>query len=193
MTSDGQGGRNADRFLNQERKRTGGPKGSGLTPALIEEYKLRGLTQNEIAELHGVSRQTVSQMKRRMGRFSQTPRELVLEKNFPWKVPQKFTQSGIRRMMRNHGEFAATGGKGMSTEKLKRLVSFYRKLTSRNLVVEFDPEIPPNPDSRAGGWRLVPREDSDGDLMIRVNEHTTLTEDGKVIWRIPRQELWPSV
>jgi hypothetical protein len=29
------------------------------------------------------------------------------------------------------------------------------------------------------------RMPEDGDLLVRVNEHTALTEDGRSIWRVP--------
>jgi transcriptional regulator with XRE-family HTH domain len=168
-------------------ERKGGPKGSGLTPQVIEEEKARGLNQNQIAAKYGVTRQTVSGMKRLRGRFSMTPRERVLAQ-FPWKIPARFNDAEINRNMRNHAEYVATGGKGMSDRKLKRLASFYRRLERDNLVVEFDPDIEPNEFSQLGGFRLVPREDSDGDLMIRVNDCTVLTDEGRrFLWRIPQR------
>lgn len=194
MTSDGSDNtesRNVGAFLDKIKKRTGGPKGSGLTPAKIDELLVKGYTVTQIGEMFGTSRQNVSQMRRNRTRFYQTPRERVLEKNFPWKVPHRFGQMGLRRAMRDHGEYVATGGKGMTKQKLARVLALYRKLTELDAVVEFSPDIPPNEHASAGGFRLVPRQDSDGDLMIRLNEHATLTEEGKMIWRIP--EKWPSL
>jgi hypothetical protein len=53
-------------------------------------------------------------------------------------------------------------------------------------VLEFDPNIPPIPGvSNKGGWAFRERKPEDGDLLIRVNEFTNLTEEGKLIWRIP--------
>jgi hypothetical protein len=183
--------RNADALLEKLRKRTGGPKGSGLTPALIDELLIKGHSVTEIGKMFNTSRQNVSQMRRRRTGFYQSPRERVLEQNFPWKVPHAFGQMGLRRAMRDHGDFMATGGKGMAEGALARVRALYRKLTELDAVVEFSPDIPPNEHSSAGGFRLVSREDSDGDLMIRVNRHTTLTEEGKMIWRVPRRDLWP--
>ena len=176
-----------------DKKRTGGPKGSGLTPAIIEYEKIvHGLNQAQIAKKYGTTRQNVSQIKRLRGGYSMTPRERVMQQ-WPWKVPTCHQRCNIHHRMRDHAELVATGGKGMSRDKLRRLLSFYTRLESENLVVEYHPDIPPNPDAACGGWRYVPREDADGDLMIRVNEHTNVTEEGKMLWRIPRKEIWPRV
>jgi hypothetical protein len=88
--------------------------------------------------------------------------------------------------MRDHGEYAATGGKGMSKDKLDRLRSFYRKLRTENLVLEFDPSIEPIPGvSSRGGFAFRERTEADGDLLIRVNGHTFMTDEARMIWRLP--------
>jgi len=72
----------------------------------------------------------------------------------------------------------------MAPVKLSRLRTFYAKL--RDNVVEFDPVLPPEPGfANRGGFALRVRVDADGDLLIRVNEHTNLTEKGRTIWRLP--------
>jgi predicted XRE-type DNA-binding protein len=161
-------------------------QGQRLTPAIIEDLKRKGLNQAQIGELFGISRQAVSKMKRSYGRFSMTPRERVMEQ-FPWKVPSALQQCGLDHRMRDHAEYVATGGKGMSHDKLDRLSKFYKRLDDEEVVVEFDPNLPPSDDAVCGGWRLVPRTNSDGDLMIRVNEYTTITSEGRMLWRIPRR------
>ena len=155
-----------------------------LTIGIIEELKNKGYSQNEIAEMFGVSRQAVSWHKQQYN-GSRTPREEV-NAHFPWQVPHELNQSTQYRRMRDHGEYMATGGKGMSEDKLKRLRSFYRKLLKENVVVEFDPEIPAEPGvSSVGGFAYRPRRKIDGELIIRVNKYTTLTDEGRMIWRFP--------
>lgn len=172
-----------------------------LTPSDIEELKRKinpetgkKYTQNDIAKLFGVTRQYVSWVKRNKARsFSKTPRETALE-HYPWKTGEKFHNASPNRRMRDHAEYVATGGRGMNEEKLRRLVWFYDFLERENVVVEFDPNIPPKPGvSSVGGFAYRPRRDSDGDLMIRVNEHTTLTEMGKKLWRMPPPEKRPKL
>ena len=155
-----------------------------LTLAIIEDLKSQGYTQSEIARMFGTTRQAVSWHKRTYG-GRLTPREEVA-RHFPWKVPHEQNQTSPYRRMRDHGEYVATGGKGMSKDKLDRLRSFYRKIRKDNVVLEFDPHIEPIPGvSSRGGFAFRPRVEADADLLIRVNAYTHLTNEGRIIWRLP--------
>jgi len=155
-----------------------------LTLAIIEALKGKGLNQTEIAEMYGVTRQYVSWIKHTYG-GRLTPREQVMEE-WPFQVPVRMGNTSPFKRLRDHGEYVATGGYGMSHDKLSRLRGWYRKLRDENLVLEFDPNIPPIEGvSYAGGWAYRKRRQSDGDLLIRVNEHTHITEKGRMIWRFP--------
>lgn len=158
-----------------------------ISIGIIEALKNQGMNQSEIAKLFGVTKQAVSYHKV-VYNGNRTPRELVLE-NFPWQVPSEMAHTTQYHRIRDHGEYMATGGKGMSEDKLKRLRSFYRKLREIDAVVEFDPTIPPEPGvSNKGGFAYRARRKSDGDLLIRVNEYTTLTAEGRLIWRFPPED-----
>lgn len=162
-----------------------------LSLSVIEDLKRKGFNQSQIALMFPspvragpVSRQAVSYHKNRYG-GTMTPREIVGQ-HWPFKVPAEMSQTAPYKRLRDHGEYFATGGKGMSRDQLNRLRAFYRKLRDEGLVVEFDPAIPPIPGvSNKGGWAYRPRKPKDDDLLIRVNEHTHLTEYGKRIWRFP--------
>lgn len=155
-----------------------------LSLATIEDLKGKGWSQSRIAEAYGVTRQYISWIKHTYG-GRLTPKEIMLQ-NFPWKVPAEMCQASPYRRMRDHAEYLATGGEGMAETKLKRLRSFYRKLADENVVVEFDPNIPPEPGTASrGGFAYRKKEPRDGDLMIRANEYTNITEEGRMIWRIP--------
>jgi hypothetical protein len=170
-----------------EPRRTGGPKGSGLTPELIEyEKNTLGLTQKQIAEKYQVSSQAVSAMKRYGGRkFSTTPREDAREK-YPWNVPDAQQDCWIDKRLRDHGEYQTTGGKGMTRDKLRRLRWFYDQLERDEVVVEYRPDNPPNEHAAHGGYRFVPREGSDGELIVRVDEDTRMDRAGRQIWTMPK-------
>ena len=158
-----------------------------LTLSVVEDLKNKGFNQSEIAEMFGVTRQYVSWIKYYYG-GRLTPRELVLQ-HFPFQVSQQQGQTSPFRNLRSHAEYIATGGVGMSEDKLKRLRSFYRKLRDENLVVEFDPTLPPVEGvSNKGGWAYRARIESDEDYLIRVNDYTDLTDYGRVIWRFPPTE-----
>lgn len=155
-----------------------------ISLAIIEELKRKGYNQTQIAEMFDVSRQAVSYHKVVYG-GTRTPREIVND-HFPFKAPRPFSQQSPCRRLRDHGEYMATGGKGMSEAKLKRLRAFYKKLRDENVVVEFDPNIPPTPGvCRDGGFAFRTRLPEDEDLLVRVNEYTTLSEEGRMIWRFP--------
>ncbi len=155
--------------------------------SVIEDLRRKGYNQSEIADMHGVTRQAVSWQKIVYG-GALTPRQVV-NQAWPWKTNNLHGKSKVYQRMRDHGEYMATGGKGMNDDKLSRLRSWYQKLRDENVVVEFDPEIPPIPGvSPHGGFRYVKRRKSDGDLLLRKNEHTTLTEEGRRIWRFPPRD-----
>lgn len=155
-----------------------------LSLSLIEDLKRKGMSQSDIARLYGTSRQAVSWHKVTYG-GTLTPREQA-RRHFPWQVPAEMNQASPCRRLRDHGEYMVTGGVGMSQDKLRRLRTFYRQLREEQQVVEFDPSIPPHPGvAHTGGFALRPRSEEDLDLLIRVNEHTQLSPEGRDIWKFP--------
>jgi hypothetical protein len=157
-----------------------------LTIAIIEGLKAKGLNQSDIARMYGVVPSSVSYHVRRYGKL--TPVQKVME-HWPWTVPTDLGQQAVHRRLRDHGEYVAGGctGKGLGYLKLQRLHGFYERL--EGFVVEFDPDLPPSEDASLGGFAYRPRLESDGDLLIRVNEHTHMSEEGLKVWRMPK--VWP--
>lgn len=162
-----------------------GGSSSGLTPAMIEALKRRGYNQNQIAEMYGISRQRVSQIKYKWGQYTLSPRERAKE-IFPFKVPRDpFQRSAADKRLRDHAEYAITGGAGMSKEKLQRLRWFYEKLRRTNTILIFGLHIPPSPQVSTGGYAYVPRTPEDDDFIVRFNEDCELSEEEKLLWRFP--------
>lgn len=149
-----------------------------LTLAIIEGLKSQGLSQSDIARMFGVTRQAVSYHVRKYG-GTLTPRQKALE-SWPFIVPVHWCQQGAYKRLRDHGEYWATNGEGMSFDKLSRLPGFYQRL--KGMVIEFTPEE---------GFVYRERLDSDGDLLIRVNSHTHLSEEGVKVWSMPK--VWPEL
>ena len=59
--------------------------------------------------------------------------------------------------------------------------------------MEFDPSIPPIPGvSNKGGWAYRERLPEDADLLIRLNEFTSITDRGRNIWRLPATDPYES-
>lgn len=155
-----------------------------LTKEVIEQLKAKGFSQSDIAAMYGVTRQAVSWHLKTYGGTLST-RQIVNEA-WPWKTGHGHDKAVPYKRLRDHGEFMQTGGQGMNEDKLKRLRSWWKKLRDENLVVEFDPSIPPIKGlSPHGGFAYRDRTLEDDDLLIRLNEHTTLTEEGEMIW------CWP--
>lgn len=150
----------------------------------IEQLRRIGYNQAEIARLHGVTRQAVSWQKQTYGGLD-TPRQVV-NKSWPWETSHAHSRTKTYQNLRSHGEFMLTGGRGMSEDKRQRLEAWWRKLRRENVVLEFDPNLPPETGvSSVGGFAYRPRLVADGDLLIRINEFTNLTEHGKTLW------CWP--
>lgn len=155
-----------------------------VTLSVIEDLRRKGYNQSEIAEMHGVSRQAVSWHKVVYG-GKLTPRQTV-NQAWPWKTTVLHGKSTAFQRLRDHGEYMATGGVGMSENKLERLRKWLTFLRENNVVLEFDPELPPEPGlSPHGGFAYRKRRKTDGDLLIRVNEYTDLSDQGAMIWRFP--------
>lgn len=155
-----------------------------LSLADIEELKAKGYNQTQIAEMFGVTRAAVSWHKVTYG-GRLTPREAA-KAAWPWDTTHLHGKAAPYKRLRDHAEYMATDGRGMSEDKLKRLRTFYLKLRNDNLVVEFDPGLPPESGvSPHGGFAYRQRVVEDGDLLIRVNDHARITDDGRNIWCFP--------
>lgn len=174
--------------------RTNGDENTeGLTPATIQALLNVGVKQSGIARMFGVTRQAVHDMIMRYGLPRQTRQEL-LEEVWPWVVPDGMGNQSPYKLLRDHGEWVIAGprgidGRGLSEARRSRLRSFYQRLRDNDFVVEFDPNIPPEPGvQNRGGFAYRKRRKSDGDLLIRVNEYTDITEYGRRVWTFPDQE-----
>lgn len=160
--------------------------GSGLTPAVIQSLRTKGYNYAQIGTFYGITRQAVSAMAKKYGGITPTPREEA-RRFWPFRVPAHFQRSMINQRLRDHLEYQICNGKGMSERQLYLLRLFYQKIRNENLVVEYDPSIPPSDGVYTGGWAYRPRETMDGKLLIRVNHHTLPMDDEmRRIWQLPR-------
>lgn len=149
----------------------------------IEELRRKGFNQTEIADMHGVSRQAVSWHKTTYG-GAKTTRQIV-NKAWPWQTTAQHGKASPFQRLRDHGEFIASGGREMSDFKRGRHAAWLKMMRENDFVLEFDPNIPPTAGvSPAGGFAYRKRDpQTDGfDLLIRVNEFTNLTPEGRRLW-----------
>ena len=161
-----------------------------MTLEVIERLKRQGLSQSQIAERFGVTKQAVSWTVRNYG-GSMTPRQKATQA-FPFKVPANMCSASVCKRLRDHAELMTAGGDRLSVDAKRRLRNFYERLRANNHVVEFSPDIEPikGISGTYGGWRYVERSAEDGDLLIRVNAYCRpLTDEDRRIWSFPAEWL----
>lgn len=160
------------------------PNKSGLTPSIVSKLKAEGKTQREIAKMFDVNETYVSWIKSQYP-VQKSPREMVNDL-WPWDSGEKFHPAAPSLRLRAHLRYRAYGQEGLTQNESYLLKGFYNRLRKHNLVVEFDPTIPKSKGVYTGGWAYRPREDRDGNLIIRVNEYTKdLNEEARMVWEFP--------
>lgn len=146
----------------------------------------KGVSNEEIARAYGVTPQAISWQLRHAGvpviRDSER-RRLML----PWAITGGLLATSPVRELIYHLEYQENPG--MSDAKKDRLRKFYKRLAEFSVVLRYDPELPPMPGRKYGGFEYVARTDADEDLILRVDDNTPVTDRAK--WRIPPQEKWP--
>lgn len=163
-----------------------------VTPEVINTWKRRknpetgrNYTQAEIARMYGVTPAYITWVKKEYGGVIKSTSEMF-DEMWPWDVPRQFHPASPNLRLRDHLRFMETGGRGMNVERLQLLKGFYNRLRRENVVVEFDPDIPPSEGIYTGGWAYRPRRPEDEDLIIRVNKYTKeMTDEMKFVWTLP--------
>lgn len=149
-------------------------------------------SDRQIGELVGLTRQGVFawKIRQRPGVVYWSPRS-VAKQAFPWKglVRGKHNGNNACKRLHDHGEYKATGGDGMSEEKLRKLVGWYNHM--EDYVLEYDPTFKPGVTS--GGWIYRPRSAGDGHSLIRLNQYsrTDLTDEDLMVWEFPAERPKP--
>ncbi|ASZ75415.1 immunity repressor [Mycobacterium phage JoshKayV] len=169
------------------------PSRQPLTLSTIEDLVGKGYNYRQIGDMHGVTRQAVEwQVKTYGGRLNTRQQAKAL---WPFETHRVHSRSKAFQSLRDHGEYMRQQSfRGFSDEKKKRLISWWRRLWEQNVVLEFDPTIEPYPGMVGGGFRYVPREERDDELLIRVNEHVrpeVLDEDGTLNAKAELLWTWP--
>lgn len=154
----------------------------------IQALLNKGLTRTEVAKVIGITTAGVSWHLRQAGVETTAER---LRAALPWDVHMPVVKAAQFRAVKAHLEFWETQGDGMSRDKLVRLRAFYTQLTDFSMVVRYDPEIPPRPGQVYGGFEYVPREDADGDLILRIDDHTQVPDEDREKWVLPDRGSWP--
>lgn len=162
---------------------------SGLTIGIVRQLRNQGMNFAEIAREFGVTRQAVSYLWRKYDGSLTTRQKVAAE--MPFVVPDQFSRAAPLQRLRDHLEYMMTlDDPKLSEDRRRRLRTFYKKLREENWVVEYDPGFSPIPGvCNTGGFAYRSREPRDGDLLIRVNKYTNLTEYGEnELWHFPPHE-----
>lgn len=153
------------------------PVVGGMTPDTIRFFRDQGRSDAWIGRLFGVTRQAVSKMAKAYGLPKSKHR--IARDSAPFLVNAKMNRATVAQRLRAHRLYVMfPDSHGLTDKEISRLRSFYEKLKNEGLVVEFDPTIPPNPGvSAQGGFAYRKRETRDGDLLLRLNEHTYVEDE----------------
>lgn len=161
------------------RKIEAGDKSAHLLYALHEDY---GWTYERIGALLDITKQGV---KWRVNKYYTTVRQTVN------RYMEAFDGLGgdhsaayMCRLVRWHLSVRVEPDY-LNQGQLDRLWTLYRRLRDEDLVVEYDPSIPYHEGDKYGGWRYTEREESDGDLLVRENDDTTIKPEDRWIWTFP--------
>lgn len=158
-----------------------------LTPAAVQHWTNLGYSQAAMARRYNVTRAYPGWIIDFYG-LEKSKRSRALT-YFPFKVSAKQGESTQCKRLRDHLDFMVNDGEDWSYDRRKRQRYWYNKLKDENLVVEHDPDIPPEPGvCKSGGWAYRNRLDSDEDFLIRFNEYVDLPEFEKENWRFPQRE-----
>ncbi len=171
-------------FVYQERR--GMP---ALTKEIVAELLAKGMSQTAIAKEYDVTRQYVHILAKNAGYKPFNPR--LVRENLPWEdVLPEHESNTLLQAMRLHARVYLGGREQIRGRSRVKVNAMYRKLLRFNQVIDYDPSYPPMPGlSGTGGFAYVPRQDSDEDYMIRIKPGVRLTEEGKKIWKMPKELL----
>ncbi|MER7445003.1 hypothetical protein [Micromonospora avicenniae] len=130
---------------------------------VLKALRSQGWTYGDIAAEYGVSEQGVYMAMRRANATRKTPGHKDL---IPWRVRREhahaFPATCLRLLSRE------SKGEILPPVKKRLLDKWLRDIREANVVVCYDPEQPPNPASKVGGFYYSRRRPEDGDSLIRV-------------------------
>jgi hypothetical protein len=139
--------------MNRPWKANGGP-GKETLESLVRQ----GLTDQAIADIYHVKRQTVSYWRKRDGIERDRPQ--MSHKDYrPWKITTEDHKHSFARRLRSYSTLMQGGA--LPAGEQRRLNEFLKALKTLNKVVDYD---------QVGGFTLVSRDpllDSPDDIIRR--------------------------
>ncbi|MGV9364501.1 hypothetical protein [Amycolatopsis sp. NPDC003731] len=157
----------------------------------IQELLNKGFDRAEIMTIIGISNAGITYHLKYTGGEPELSLVERVKKLLPWDITGDQVRAAPYRNAQWHLEFMEAGDEALTPDKRRKLRGFYKKLEEFKMVVRYDPAIPPRPGQRFGGFEYVPREESDGDSILRFDEHTPVAEEDRDRWKLPPREDWP--
>jgi hypothetical protein len=159
-----------------------------IRPDVVFELRGAKVAVPRIAKEFGVSRNAIYKILRSRPDLLEYKYRNDQVRLSPWKDVDVEThgKSVQRQYVAHHIEYMLSKGVGMDDYKLRKLRYFWKELGDpQDLVLTYNPYEKPNQWSSTGGWRYEPKQDSDGDLIIRTED--PLTEEQKKIFVRPTE------
>jgi hypothetical protein len=125
---------------------------------LLRERDFEGLSLEEIAARHKVSKSAVSQRFTNMGRPFGGNAPVDYQSIIPWKIERAHMPLDAAVRLRSHVRHAS--GIELTEAAQRRLDNWHNRLRALGSVLTYSPEADPP-------FQYVPRVPADGDLMIR--------------------------
>lgn len=129
---------------------------------LLRERDFEGLSLTEIAERHKVSKSAVSQRFTKMGRPFGGNAALDYQVLLPWKIQREHLPLDAANRLRSHVRYRS--GIEVAETAKRRLENWWTRLRAEGTVLIYVPDADGSP------WQYVPRQESDGSLIVRWPE-----------------------
>lgn len=131
--------------------------------SVLVQLRRQGWTYADIAREYGVTETAVYLRLRQANATERQNRHRAL---LPWRVKRSHTYAFPAQMLRLLGR--RQQGEVLPPVKGRMLDKWLRELAEADVVVCYDPEMPPNPASpKTGGFYYSRRRPEDGDAIIR--------------------------
>lgn len=125
---------------------------------LLRERDFEGLSLEEIADRHRVSKSAVSQRFTNMGRPFGGNAQMDYQSVIPWKIERAHMPLDAANRLRAHVRHQS--GIPLAESAERRLTNWHARLRAEGSVLTYDPQA-------ESPWQYVARVPSDGDLIIR--------------------------
>lgn len=136
------------------------------TSDVLIGLRQQGWTYDDIANEYGVTKGAVYLQLRQAKQVKDRPR---YEQLIPWTVRTVHASAAPALMLRLYGRREA--GRKIPAVKERMLDRWLEEIKAQNVVVDYDPDYPPNPaNPTTGGWHYRRRTKADGDSLIRKPE-----------------------